>query len=378
MNFNDLSLLRAASVAALLLMPACGMLIDKDAIVIARLGDESFTRGDLFQLIRKMDDKDRPNIRNKGDLLRVLDQYVNLRVKREVSQELADSGEFECPRDAMRDPARERYFSRQGDDEQFRRNIWLMPLNPDQPITPLMEEYSLSWDALRILKEQIEVQVDKIVDEMCADQAIAFLAMRDVQQGRVPIDPEKIEREYNLRRDEFKKLEWTRFLAIRFPVQMPNARELAAEARRRLDQGETFDALVEDYLSRDPRFVMESEIENNPTLARFRGFWDQASGAEPGAIIGPAYMLKYQQVAVDANDQQQALVQPESYLLLRVLEHRPEEPMTLQEAQPLLLPDLLVSGKMDQIRDERGVEIFDDKLPDPSEFSSSSDGLISF
>jgi hypothetical protein len=59
---------------------------------------------------------------------------------------------------------------------------------------------------------------------------------------------------------------------------------------------------------------------------------------------------------------------PSAYIIFKVLEQRPESTLTLEEATPMLAPPILVARKMAQLREEHGVEIYEDKLPDPMQF----------
>ena len=71
---------------------------------------------------------------------------------------------------------------------------------------------------------------------------------------------------------------------------------------------------------------------------------------------------------------------PAAYLVLQVLDHRPETQLTLQEAKPQLVTTIAFAKMMDLLREENGVEIYDDKLPDPSMFvrRTSETGKVQF
>ncbi|NIA16291.1 MAG: hypothetical protein GWP08_19695, partial [Nitrospiraceae bacterium] len=186
-----------------------------------------------------------------------------------------------------------------------------------------------------------------------------------LKDGSLTIEDEAYEQEYKLRRDELKKLEWMKFRAIRFPASAPKSEVEAAKVRRRLEAGEDFDKIAGEFLAINPQFVMESEIENNPGLARFKGFWLSASGSAKGEIIGPVYLPEYQMM-IEAQGQTRAVTMPEAYLVLKVLERRDESTLNIEEAKPRLVAPIAIAKMMRILREEHGVEIYEDKLPDPT------------
>ena len=356
-----------ALVAAVLLPPAgCGRIAEPDNIRVAKIGDEYITRGDLFELLRDMEDAQRPKIRHKGDLLRVLNEYIDNRLKIPVGQQLAAEGKIKVPRET----AREQFFQERGDQQDMWRSIWSMEVPPPGQSTPLMEVYDLTPASISSMKSIVEDGTDAIERKLLGDQALLFLAAQAVQAGEITLDDEALEQEYRLRKDELKRLEWLKFRALRFPTAVGDALERAAGARSRIDAGESFDTVLDEYAAHDPQWVIESEIENNPTLTRFRGFWVAASGAEAGDILGPVYLPSYQQVAQDTQGRMVSVPMPDAYLVLKVLEHHPESALTIDEARPMLAAPLLVAQGMKRLRAQHGVEIYEDKLPDPLAYSA--------
>jgi len=345
-----------------LFLAACGQIIDKDNIRVARLEDRYITRGDLSAMIRAMSDTDRPRIRNKGDLLQVLNYYIDLQIKIPLGRELHAEGKIDVPRDL----AREEFFQQAGEEGELLRNIWGMDVPAAGQSTPLMEVYNLTATSLRARKDFIEQETDRIHERLLGDEAVAFLAAEAFRANELEVDRASLEREYQVRKDSLTTYEWMRFLAIRIPAEIPDAATRAAVARQRIDDGEDFDTVLDELLAENSRFAIESEIENNPGLERFRGFWETASGAEEGDILGPLFLPEYQQVNPQTN---QAVIMPASWIVLQVLEHRPERVLTLDEAYPMLAPPLLIAEQMKVLRDERNVEIYEDRLPDPGQLN---------
>lgn len=370
--FNRLLLsgVAIAGVAGFLIaLTGCGFIADKDRIKIAKLkgqdGAERYvTRGDLFKVIREMPDDERPTIRNKGDLLRVLNSYIDQQIK----LPLADGVEAELKAQgkalASRETAMQRYFKLHDDDNYAQ--IYRLQ-NADQ--------LGMSEAQLIALKQEIDLGIDRVYDLMRCDNAVAYRSIADFKGGALKLVDADFEKEFAVRKDELKKLEWMQFRAIRFPVDMAKSETEAATVRKRLDAGETFDALKTEYAARNPEFVIKSEIENNPNLERFRGFWLDASESKKGDIIGPIYLPEYQAMGnPDAQGRASVRNMPAAYLVLQVINHRPETAMTLQEAKPSLAPSILIAKEMQKLREENGVEIYENKLPNPAMFSDRAAG----
>lgn len=333
----------------------CGMIADKDRIRIAKLNDRYITRGELFKVLREMPDDERPAIRNKGDLLRVLNNYLDDQVKAPlvaiVEQELGPDKQL-----VKREAAMQRFFQEHPDDDYAAiyqvQNAAAVGMTPTE---------------LDIWKQDIDLRIDRVHDRMKADAAVIYTAANAYKNKEISVEDHELEQEYRFRQDELKTLEWMKFRAIRFPAEQPDSERDAADVRRRLDAGETFDAVQQDWAAKRPGSVIESEIENNPTLERFRGFWLAASGAEKGAIIGPVFLPEYQ-VAVEAQGKVVSRNMPAAYLVLEVVDRRAERALMLEEAKGSLAPPILVSKTMQRLREQNGVEVYEDKLPDPAMF----------
>jgi hypothetical protein len=340
-------------------LAGCGWISDKSRLPVATVDGKNITRGDLEKLLYQMEDDERPLIRTQGDLLRELNKHIDRQIKLPLGRQLAQEKKIAVPREL----ALEQYFQSKGEEAEHQRMLYTMDEEAMKAQTALMETYSLTPQTLRAMKDIVDLSVDEIVEEMQGEAAVQYLAMVAVQEGKIKLDPVALEQEYALRRDELLTFEWMKFDALRFPTSLSNHLELAAEVRRRLDGGESFDALKQEFAQRDANFVVESEIENNPALQRFQGFWQTASGAQVGQVLGPVYMPTYQQISVNEQGQQTPVQMPDSYMVLRVLETRPSAPMTLEQATPMLAPTLVVAEQMERLRQEHGVEVFEENLP---------------
>lgn len=343
----------------------CGQLTDKDRIKIAKIGEKYITRGDLFRIIRDMPDAQRPMIRNRSDLLRVLNQHINSQIKIPLGQQLAKAGKIEVSRAV----ARETFFQESGDEAEVLRHSWNMEVPPPGVVTPLMEVYGLTPELLQFNKDSVEEGTDRVLKKLLGERAVQYLAAEVFKEGRITLSPEEIEREYQFMKDQLVRYEEISFIGLKFPSTLTDASAQAALVRERLNAGESFDEMLAEYAEKDKQdqvgYIIQSDIQNNPALDKFRGFWSAASGATEGAIIGPVYLPSYQQIIEDKEGRKRAVNMPDAYLIFRVLEHRPERVLSLEEAQMHVAAPLLKAKMMHLLRDENEVEVYEDQLPEP-------------
>ena len=360
---------------ALLVHSGCGRMIDKDRIRVAKIGDTYITRGDLLRLLREMPDADRPKINSRGDLLRLLNQHIDEQIKLPLGRKLKSEGKIDVPRDM----AREQYFKSSGDEGEQLRAMWNMEVPKNGEITPLMKVYDLTPEKLQFQKDNIDDETDRMMEKMLGDQAVQYLAAEAMKSGKLTISDEEIEREYRFAGDSLHTMEEITFRAIRFPASVPEAATQASHIRAMINGGQSFDSLAEAYIEKGRQdnftFVIESVIQNNPNLQRFRGFWNVASGANEGDVLGPVYLPQYQQMAVGKDGKTQSVVMPDAYLVLKVLQHKPEHTLTLEEAKPSLAVPLIIGKMMELLRKENGVEVYQNQLPEPNQMGSGELGI---
>ena len=340
----------------------CGLIADTSRIVVAKLDGKDITRGMLDELIYDMDDKERPNIRTRQDYLRVLNQYIDKEIKIPLGQEMAAKGEIKIDRDA----AREQFLKSSGDDEEQNRLMWNMPIPKPGEEDELMKVYNLTADDIKAFKNIIEQETDVIVEKLQGDQAVAVLAAKAFQSKELVLDEEALKMEYELTKDSFKSYESMTLLGLQFPTADPNASLEASKVRERLNNGEKFDDILNEYLQKDMRYGIESSIENNPSLERFQGFWQQASGAVAGDIVGPTFMPDYGRVRTDATGRQVQETVPECWIVFKVLEAKPAEILPYEKVKHLVAAPVAFAAMMEKLREEHGVEIYEDKLRDPA------------
>ena len=344
----------AGLLLAAMVLTGCGFIADKDRIKIAKLGDDYYTRGDLYELLREMPDEERPHIQSKGDLIRVLQFMLDGKIKAPLASEIEQ--EIGKPL-VTREQAKQRLFSLFPDENY---QVLFMDADPRA-----FDMTKAEWESA---KAEVELKIDKVEINLRGEAALAYRAIKAFQDGSLKIEDDEFKREYDLQKDTLKMPEAIHFLGIRFSTTEENAEGKAAEIRRRLDEGESFDDLVNEYLLKNKDYIVDSDIQQNPNSATFAGFWVSASGAEQGDIIGPVFMPGYQSQRVDEQGRVVRKVLPDAYVVLRVIEHAPERPLTLEEAKPRLAQGIMLAKMMKQLREENGMEIFVDKLPDPAMF----------
>lgn len=341
------ALVRLGAVVFVLAALGCGMLTDSDRIRIAKIDDREITRGDLNEVIRNMSPEERPVIRTKYDLLRTLETYVDNELKAGLAKQMEAEGKLKIPRELA--------------EQQYRA------LHPDEPVVDLKnpEQVGLSKAEADFLKDERETAVDKLYEKLKGEAAVSLRVQQAIKDGMRPTE-EEYEREYKFRKDTLKNFEQIVFRGLYFPADKPDGGEMAAQVRQRLESGAKLDDLVTEYATAHGGKLFESGIENNPAVTKFMSFWQQASGANVGDVIGPIYISGWDALRQDEKGQSFAGRLPDAYLTCVVIDHKPETPKTLDEAKGDLAPTILYSKVIEQMRTEHGVEIYEDKLPDPS------------
>lgn len=340
----------------------CGMIADKERIVVAEIDGEPITRGDLYEVIRNMDDAQRPNIRNKQDLLRVLNAYIDKKVKLPIGRELAEKLP-EPQKEQLLSQAREEVFAE--NEEHNYRQVYAMEPPADGQQTPAMAAYNITASGLINMKDLIDDMAEVRYEIMLGDLAVDVRAAQAFQAGELTATPDELRNEYTFRQDEFQTFEWMEFRAVRFPASDEGAAQ-AAKLRQEIAEGGSFEEAFTRILQEDPQRVVVSEIENNPNIPRFRSFWRNASGAEKGEIVGPVFLPAYTQQVQMKSGEVTNIEMPDAFLVLEVLDHRPARTMTIDEAKDRLLPPILHVKMLRQLREERGVRIYEENLPDAS------------
>ncbi len=345
----------AGAAWALVALAGCGLVTEKDLIKVAKIGDRYITRGDLSQYLRLLPDDQRPKISTRGDLGHALRMMVDARLKEDLAIQLEKEGKIHVSLEA----AAERFYQRY---PELRVQIG----NP--------QDFNLTEDQLKAIEAEKQAGIDRMQRLMLADAAISYLAREGLQDGQFVPTKEEFEQAYEFRKGELRTFERVAFVGLGFPASSPEARGAAAQAKQRLDQQESIETIIDEYARKGLAFPMNSEIENNPSVERFKGFWQQATGAKPGDVVGPVYVTGMQAIATDASGKQVSHTLPESYLVAIIVESYPERDKTLEEAQRDLLPDIVLPKVMKRLYEEKRVEFYENKLPDPAFYGKPGGG----
>ena len=344
------------SVFALAWTTGCGYIADKDRIRIATMDGKPITRGDLNKILHDMAPDARPTIRTRGDLLKALQNSIDSRLKRSLADSLKEQGKIHVPRELA-----ER-FCLVKHPEQYG-----MMTNP--------EDYNLTQRDLDFMKQERELGVDEELKALEDEQAVMFRIDEAMKSGLIQITDEEFQREYETRKGDLKHYEKVSFRGVYLPSASPEASAAAAAIVRRLNMGESVDDVAKAYASAQAD-ILEATLENDPKNRKFAGFWQQAAETQPGAVVGPVVIQGWERGRLDAQGQRVMERIPDSLLVAQIVDEVPEKQKTLEESKPDLTPLILYAKVMDQLRKEHGVSIFEDKLPDPSMYDTSSTSVV--
>ena len=355
-SLKRLSALGLVLIASAVIATGCGMIADKDRIIIATLDGNNITRGDFAKILRDMTDEDRPLIQNKNDFLNALNDYIDDEVKAGLATKLHAEKKISVPREV----SRAAYFEAFPDY----RTIYEARNSNES----LAEDLGITEGDLVAVRAEIEFGIDDIEEKLLREEAVRYTVNAAVREGSLTINDEEFQREFESVGTDIRRLETIEFQAILIPEMQPEALREAGDIRRRLTSGEPFESIAEKYRSQNPRYILESVLQNDPTSTKFRAIWEAVSSRGEGDIVGPTFLPSFEQVSEGPTGRTQSRALPDSYIVMKILNHMPESEMTWEEARPDLTPGLRVRKTLDRLREEHGVQVFEKNLPDPSGF----------
>ncbi|MBX7257182.1 MAG: hypothetical protein K1Y02_12535 [Candidatus Hydrogenedentes bacterium] len=334
----------------------CGYIADKNRIRIATMDGKPITRGDLTKILHDMDPDERPTIKTRGDLLKALQNYIDMRLKNELAKSLKDQGKIHVPR-------------------ELAERIYLIK-NPEQVgMIGNPEEYKLTQRDIEYMKQERELGIDKELEKLEAEQAVAFRIDEAMKSGLIQILDEEYQSEYETRKQDLKHYEKVSFRGVFVPASNPEAGSIAASIVGRLHAGESIDDVAKS-LANAKADILEAQLSHDPRNQKFAGFWQQAAESKPGDIVGPIFIQGWERGRLDAQGKQILEQLPESLLVAQVVDEVPETQKTLEESKEALAPLILYAKVMDQLRKEHGVSIFEENLPDPSMYDTTRSSVI--
>ena len=342
-------------VVVLLFGTGCGWLADKERIPVARIGDEVIRREDLTRVLRRMLPEDRPFIRTRSDLLRVLENHIDGEIKQRLLA--ATQLETEVPRELAA-----AYFDASHPEYRAAMNL------------EQAQELGLGQGEIEYYRSEREIRIDRIHEEMRGEAAVRQRIRKETESGELSVTDEEYMREYEYRKDQLRNYETVTFEGLVFPQAAPGAANLAANARNRILSGELVDDIAAEYAAAGTAIPMSSALERNPDprmAPKFASFWQAATGASQGEVVGPVFISGWEIARRGPDGEAQSTVLPDSFLVCLITKAEPETPMTFEEAKRVLEPDILYAKMIRMLREENGVEVYEESLPDPAMYNPS-------
>jgi hypothetical protein len=332
---------------------SCGNIVDKDRIRIAKIGDSYVTRGDLYRHLRLMSPEERPHINNRGDLLRVLEKYIDEQLQKQVAEELLTEGDINAPS--------EEQIAKLYDAQHPEMNI-----NPENP-----EQFGVTDADIEAIQQKRKEGIEELKQQLLTQEAVIQAVQKAVEAEEITISEEEFQEEYEMRKNELFKPEKATFRALIFPIQTPEAGPNSAEARKRLVKGEPWKEVAKSFTETRKAIPLQTTFTNTGQ-PKFQSFWEQASGTQKGRILGPMIIENWEMVTPGAGNQPQR-TSLTGYLVAEILDITAPAQKTLDEAKADLAPAIYYVKFMKALREKKGVEIYEERLPEPSLFREQTD-----
>jgi hypothetical protein len=337
------------------ILPSCGKLADTDQFIIAKYQDEVIRRADLKEALRDMSDEDRPLIQNREDVLNALNKLINDKIKDDLAKTLRKEDKITVDRSE----ARIVYFKKFPEYE----NVYRIT-DPSQ--------MDFSERHLKAMKAEVEFGIDEEVDILYRDEAHRFYTKELVSNGTITVTQEELDAEYQIYRNELKTYEIVSFDAMVF-----GDIEAAAAIRTRIQEGESFNQVFNEMRSKTPQLAIGRAFQNNPDQIQFRQFWHTVGGSGKGDIFGPLILPEHDVVGQTDDGRTASQKFPASFIVLEVVDRQEPREKTVDEAGIQLTAKLLLEKSMITLRDEYGVEVYEDKLYRPEGFGDQyKDSII--
>ena len=337
----------------------CGMLTDQDRKVVAEVHGEEITRADIRKLLRDMTDEERPIIQTQEDLLNTVNKHLNSVVLSDIANQLRSEGKIELSRDLGKEAYLKKF-------PEFRGLETLVESGTSE----------FTQGQIEAMKAQVAFGVDDEMEKLYQEAALTYTVKEYIKANKPKIPEEDFAAEYERVKESYKTYEYIAFTALRIPNQK-GAQEECIKARQRILDGESFDAILSEYLAIDRQFGMRSAFENNPSKTQFTQFWHKVTGCKVGDIIGPLYLPSHDQVRKRPDGSYENFEAPASWLVLEVEEHRDPTQKTLEEAKPDMAMSLLRQQVLDSLRDDHGVKVYPEALWRPEGYGDQfKDSMI--
>lgn len=354
---------RALGFAVVFATAGCGYVADKDRIEIARYKDLSFTRGDFKMAVMRMPAEDKPDLRTRGDVRVAVQAYIDGILQDELAERLAAEGKI-----AVADQlAQQRYFERTAEFQYDR----IMAATSGA-------EVGLSEIDFVAMKAQIAEGIEGEKQALLREAAIAHQVQEALTANRYEVSDTEWRREYEIHKTKLIEPATASIKGVLIRADRDEAFTIASDVRKRLDAGETVDAVMDDMAARRQGAPLRTTLRYNPAdpaMAPFSEIWGELENATPGQIVGPAPVMPVERFDPATQTVQQT---PPALLVCVVEAYSPDRPLTLDEAlenenaRAFLARNILTMKVEKELRETAGVEIYDDALPDPAVYDTTA------
>jgi hypothetical protein len=238
------------------------------------------------------------------------------------------------------------------------------------------QDFDVSQGQINAIKADIEFKIDRVEGELLREAALQYAYKEALRNGTLTITDDEFKREYELNKNRLFFYERVGFIGVRFIAGFPQSPDEVENAKERLDGGMSFEELINLYGGINEDMIVTSQIYNDPRLPRFQSFWNKVSGAEVGEVIGPLYMPEYTYQEQKPDGTIESVKQPAAHMIIQVTEHEPARQKSWEDAKVDLAPLILRRKMMQRLREEHGVEVYEDKLPDPGRYDSGGKSMF--
>lgn len=349
--------------AAAVMTAGCGIVADKDRIEIARYNGVPFTRGDFKMAVMQMPAEEKPDLRTRGDVRMAVQDYIDGILQDALAERLASEGKIAVPDEL----AAQRYFEK---NAEFQYDRIMAATNP--------AEVGLNPIDFAAMRTQITEGIEREKKVLLREAALAYQVQEALAANRYEVSDSEWRREYEIHKSKIFEPATASLKGVLIRADRDEAFALASEARKRLDAGVPVDEVMAEMRANRQGAPLDTTLRynpNDPAMAPFVEIWPELEGATAGTVVGPAPVMPANRFDPASQSVQQT---PPALLVCVVQSYTPDRLLTLDEAlenepaRTFLAQNILKMKVANALRDEAGVTISDDALPDPSAYDTTA------
>ena len=340
----------AIAVLVLVTLTSCFGIIDKGRRRIAVMNGKAITRDDFDKVLREMSPKKRPLIRTKGDMYSAVQNYLDKCVRDKNAETLLASKKIFVPRELaeavlrMREP-----------------EVFFEIKNP--------EEYEMKQEDMKYMAQEREYRIDEMLKELEAEQGVQVRIDDAIKESSIPISDKEYADEFAVMKDKLNHPEHVVFTGLLVPGATQETRQVAAEVARKMQSGTSPEEIAKS-MPEGQAIIIKAELAHDSANPKFAPFWQQAAGTKVGDVFGPIFIQGWMETTQDAQGKESQNPYPAGLMVAVTTGRTDETPNTLEESQPELQRSILYAKVMDKLRQENGVQIFEDQLADPGMYGN--------